>query len=140
VQDLHPEAELVLAGPTFMPPQRRLGALLLCTPRAYREDTPGQLRVLPAVARGGSAVWSMLRSGMDDAPERRIADLRLGVTLTAGTADAYAPGWWLRMLRASARQAAYARVLAAPGSHNNLFTHPEEVAAIVIGAAFAEQR
>jgi alpha-beta hydrolase superfamily lysophospholipase len=138
IQAEWPEAELVLAGPTFMPPQRRLGPLLMSTPRAYQDDSVRELRVLPAVGRGGLGVWSMLRSGMRDAPERRIADLRLGVTLTAGRRDAFAPGWWLQLLRASARQAAYARVVQAPGSHNNLFTHPDEVAAVILRAAIPE--
>lgn len=124
----------MLAGPTFMPPQRRLGPLVMGTPRAYREDSLRELRVLPALARGRVGVWRMLRSGMADEPERRIADLRLGVTLTAGRADAYAPRWWLNLLRASARRAAYATVVEAPGSHNNLFTHPGEVATIILGA------
>lgn len=138
VQGEWPEAEVVLAGPTFMPPQRRLGPLLMAAPRAYREDSLRELRVLPAAARGGLGVWSMLRSGMRDAPERRIADLRLGVTLTAGRTDAFAPEWWLQLLRASARRAAYVRVVQTPGSHNNLFTHPGEVGAVILRAAIPE--
>jgi pimeloyl-ACP methyl ester carboxylesterase len=135
LQGARPDAELVMAGPTFIPPHRRLGPLLLAAPRAYREDTFRELRVLPAVARGRLGVWSMLRSGMADAPERRIADLRLGVTLTAGRSDAFAPGWWLRMLAASARSAAYGVVAPAPGSHNNLFTHPAQLADIILESA-----
>jgi hypothetical protein len=88
--------------------------------------------VLTALGRGRLDVWSMLRSGMRDAPERRIAELRLGVTLTAGRSDAFAPPWWLRMLQASARQAAYARVVQTPGSHNNLFTHPREISDVLV--------
>jgi alpha-beta hydrolase superfamily lysophospholipase len=134
VQSQRPEAELVLAGPTFMPAHRRLGPLLRSTPRAYRDDSLRELRVLPAVARGRLGVWSILRSGMADAPERRIAQLRLGVTLTAGSSDAYATDSWLRLLGASAEHAAYASVVETPGSHNNLFTHPSELAAVVLGS------
>jgi pimeloyl-ACP methyl ester carboxylesterase len=133
VQSDRPDAELVLAGPTFMPAHRRLGPLLRSTPRAYREDSLRELRVLPAVARGRLRVWRILRSGMSDAPERRIARLRLGVTLTAGRADAFSPPPWLRMLRDSARLAAHAEVVEAPGSHNNLFTHPDDLADIILG-------
>lgn len=132
IQDVRPDAELVLAGPTFVPAQRSLGALLPTTPRAYREDSLRELRVLPAVARGRRRVWSLLRSGMRDEPERRIADLRLGVTLTAGTADSLAPAWWLEQLAASAGRAAYADVVLNPGSHNNLFTHPFELTATIL--------
>lgn len=134
IQQSLPHAALVLAGPTFMPPMRRPGPLVLTTPRAYREDSLRELRVLPALARGGTRVLGMLRSGMLDAPEQRIVRLRLGVTLTAGTADAFAPRWWLHLLRTSARHAAYARVVQTPGSHNNLFTHPEQVASVVVRA------
>lgn len=134
LQDARPDAALVMAGPTFIPPHRRLARLLLSTPRAYQEDSLRELRVLPAIVRGRLGVWSILRSGMLDSPEHRIADLRLGVTLTAGGSDAYAPGWWLQLLGASARNAAYASVIEAPGSHNNLFTHPGEVATIILGA------
>lgn len=132
VQSDRPDAELVLAGPTFMPAHRRLGPLLGSTPRAYREDSLRELRVLPAVARGRLRIWRILRSGMSDAPERRIAGLQLGVTLTAGRADAFAPPRWLSMLRDAAHRAPYARVVEAPGSHNNLFTHPEDLAAIIL--------
>lgn len=131
-QDERPDAELVLAGPTFAPPHRRLGPLLRSTPHAYREDTWRELRVLPALVRGRLDVWSMLRSGMRDAPERRIADLALGVTVTAGSEDAFAPSWWLGLLAASARRAAYAEVVTNPGSHNNLFTHPVELAETIL--------
>lgn len=140
IQEERPQAELVMAGPTFTPRHRRLGPLLVAAPRAYREDTLRELRVLPAVARGRLGVWKMLRSGMADAPERRIADLRLGVTLTAGESDAFAPGWWLRMLAASAGSAAYAVVARAPGSHNNLFTHPGELADLILGSAVSRAR
>lgn len=140
LQGERPDVELVMAGPTFIPPHRRLGPLLLATPRAYREDTFRELRVLPAVARGRLGVWHILRSGMADAPERRITDLRLGVTLTSGRSDAFAPGWWLRMLAASARSAAYAVVAPVPGSHNNLFTHPAELADVILGSAVSGAR
>lgn len=132
IQRDRPGAELVMAGPTFMPPHRRLAPLLMATPLAYRQDSLRELRVAPAVVRGRRNVWRLLRSGMADTPERRIADLRLGVTLTAGASDTYAPQWWLRMLAASARRAAYAVVVPAPGSHNNLFTHPCELAEIIL--------
>lgn len=134
LQDERPHAALVMAGPTFIPPHRRLPSLLRSTPRAYREDSLRELRVLPAIGRGRLGVWSMLRSGMRDAPEQRIADLRLGVTLMAGRSDAFAPLWWLQLLGTSAGRAAYARVVQTPGSHNNLFTHPRQIRDVVVTA------
>lgn len=135
LQSERPDAELVLAGPTFTPPHRRLGNLLRSAPLAYREDSLRELRVLPALARGHLDVWSMLRSGMRDKPETRITELGLGVTLTAGGADSLAPSWWLSLLAASASSAAYVWVHETPGSHNNLFTHPAELADTILGSA-----
>lgn len=134
LQDERPHAALVMAGPTFIPPHRRLPSLLRSTPRAYRDDSLRELKVLPAIGRGRLGVWSMLRSGMRDAPEHRIAELRLGVTLTAGRSDAFAPRWWLELLGASASRAAYARVVQTAGSHNNLFTHPLHIRDVVVTA------
>jgi pimeloyl-ACP methyl ester carboxylesterase len=70
---------------------------------------------------------------MRDAPERRLAQLRVPLVLTAGEADTFAPERWLQSLAASAGTAATTvRVL--PGSHNNPFTHPVELGALVMEA------
>ena len=128
------DVALVLAGPTFAPPQRRLAGLLGATALAYRKDSPRELCVLPQLARGAGDVARLLRSGLRDQPERRLARLRLPLAVTAGHHDAYGPVEWLRDLVAAARQAPHASWVQVPGSHNNVFTHPDAVAQVVIEA------
>lgn len=128
------DVALVMAGPTFTPDQRRLVRLAAAVPRAYRHDRPDE--VDPAeLYRGRTGIVAMLHSGLHDAIEQRIPDLRLPLTLTAGVDDAFAPVDWLDLLARSARQAPSVRTSLLNGSHNNLFTHPEEVAELVVLAA-----
>lgn len=131
VQDRHPDLRLVLAGPTFAPPQRRIRRLAWATLHAYRDDTLSQLR-LREVLRGWWGVPSILFSGLADAPEKRITALRIPLTLTSGEHDAFAPAAWLHRLSTCAAASGRVRVTTEPGSHNNLFTHPEHVADVVL--------
>ena len=131
LQDTIPELALVMAGPTFRPEHRRLARLALAALTAYRKDSPAELVVLTTVVRHASGVWSLLRSGMRDVPERRIRHLRVPLTLTAGEADALAPVAWLMHLAACAGTAETPTVRVLPGSHDNPFTHPDELAALV---------
>lgn len=125
---------VVLAGTTFAPEQRRLARLALATPLAYRDDRPDELD--PAeLWRGRAGVLAMLGSGLRDAPETRIARLRAPVTVTAGAHDAFAPVGWLDRLALAATAASSVRTSMLGGSHNNLFTHPDEVADLVLRAA-----
>lgn len=125
---------LVLAGPTFCPEQRRLSGLALATPLAYRDDRPTEID--PAEAwRGRAGIVAILGSGLRDAPEERVAHLRAPVTVASGVHDAYAPFDWLDRLATSAGNAPRVRTARLGGSHNNLFTHPEEVADLVALAA-----
>lgn len=125
---------LVLAGPTFCPQQRRLTGLALATPLAYRDDRPAE--VDPAEAwRGRVGMLGILGSGLRDVPEERITRLRAPLTVTSGEHDAYAPFDWLDRLATAARNAAGVRTARLGGSHNNLFTHPREVADLVTLAA-----
>jgi pimeloyl-ACP methyl ester carboxylesterase len=125
---------VVLAGPTFAPRQRRLSGLALATPFAYRDDSPAELN--PAeLCRGRAGILTMLHSGLRDTPERRIAGLPVPVTLTAGAHDSFAPVEWLDRLGRAARLAPSVRTSVLHGSHNNLFTHPDEVAELVALAA-----
>ncbi|MEW1955814.1 alpha/beta hydrolase family protein [Terrabacter sp. NPDC080008] len=125
---------LVMAGPTFCPPQRRLTGLALATTLAYRRDRPDELD--PAETwRGRAGILAILGSGLRDAPDERIAHLKVPVTLTSGVDDAYAPFEWLDRLAASAVKAPRTRTARLGGSHNNLFTHPEQVADLVVLAA-----
>ncbi|MFM6850710.1 MAG: alpha/beta fold hydrolase [Terrabacter sp.] len=125
---------LVLAGPTFAPEQRRLLRLARAAPFAYRHDPPSELNP-PELYRGRTAIVTMLHSGLRDAPEKRIAHLPLPVTVTAGAHDAFAPVEWLDLLARSARRAPTVRTSVLSGSHNNLFTHPDELADLVVLAA-----
>ena len=125
---------VVLAGPTFAPPQRRLAQLARTVPFAYRHDRPNELN--PAeLYRGRAGIVTMLHSGLRDAPEERIAHLPVPVTLTSGVHDSFAPVEWLDLLARSARSAPRVRTSKLGGSHNNLFTHPDEVADLVALAA-----
>ena len=128
------DVSLVLAGTTFAPTQRRLTGLALATPPAYRDDRPDQID--PAEAfRGRTGMVTILQSGLRDSPEKRIAHLRVPVTVTAGVHDAFAPVTWLDQLASSADSAPSVRTSLLGGSHNNLFTHPAEMAELVVLAA-----
>lgn len=131
VQQEREDVSLVLAGPTFRPEHRRLPRLLSATPSAYRDDRLGELVVVPDAARGHLGVLSVLRSGMRDAPEERLAGLRTPLTLTAGEHDAFAPLPWLATLAGAAVLSPKVRTVVAPGSHNNLYTHPLEVSRVI---------
>ncbi len=125
-----PFLSLVLAGTTFAPRQRGLIGLATATPSAYRHDRPDELDPAQLV-RGGSAIVAILRSGLRDAPEDRIRHLRVPVTITAGIHDSFNPVEWLDLLATSAVLAPTVRTSLLGGSHNNLFTHPDEVADLV---------
>jgi pimeloyl-ACP methyl ester carboxylesterase len=135
IQDARPDLALVLAGPTFLPRQRRLLPLAAATVTAYRRDSLRELVVAPSLARGRTDVVRVLRSGMRDAPDERIRGLRIPLTLTAGEADSFAPGWWLTRLAEAAVAVPRVVVDVLPGSHNNLFTHPHLVADTFFRAA-----
>ncbi|GAA2156110.1 alpha/beta hydrolase family protein [Humibacillus xanthopallidus] len=125
---------LVMAGPTFAPTRRHVVPLAAVTPFAYRDDGPRE--VDPAeIGHGRLGIAQMLHSGMRDAPERRIAALRAPLTVTSGVHDAFAPAAWLDTLATSAVSAARTRTSLLGGSHNNLFTHPDELADLVCLAA-----
>ena len=135
VQEVRPDLALVLAGPTFVPRQRRFLPLAAATLTAYRRDSLRELVIAPSVARGRLGVVNILRSGMRDAPEARVRRLVLPLTLTAGEADSYAPRWWLDRLAAAAALTPHVEVSTLPGSHNNVFTEPDQVAELVVRAA-----
>lgn len=137
LQDDRPNTALVMAGPTFAPSQRKLSDFLRVTPLAYRRDSWRELCVVPQLARGRSDVAAVLRSGLRDRPECRVARLRLPLVVTAGRHDAYGRPGWLRDLAQAATQASHASWVLTPGSHNNLFTHGAEIADVVMEALAA---
>ena len=128
------ELSLVMAGPTFAPPQRRLVPLAAAVPFAYRDDGPRELDA-GEVGRGRMGIVEMLHSGMRDTPERRIRALSAPLTVTSGVHDAFAPASWTDALARAAVSAAATRTSLLGGSHNNLFTHPDELADLVCLAA-----
>ena len=133
LQETHARLGLVMAGPTFTPRQRRLGPHPAPTLTAYRRDSPAELMVVPTAVRELRGVWSVLRTGMQDTPDARLRRLRVPLILTAGEADTYAPREWLdRLALAAGSTNVGVRLL--PGSHNNPYTHPEELAEVVLEA------
>jgi surfactin synthase thioesterase subunit len=132
VQDRRPQVALVMAGPTFTPAQRRLHRLLPAALAAYRKDTPKELVVLKDLARVRTDVVRVVRSGLRHHLEHRMPVLRVPVTVTAGEADSFAPAPWLDRLAQVAGGPSRVEVL--PGSHNNVFPHAAEVAALVVSA------
>jgi pimeloyl-ACP methyl ester carboxylesterase len=125
---------LVMAGPTFAPRQRRLVTLAAVTPFAYRDDGPRELDPVE-IRNGRMGIALMLQSGMRDAPELRIGGLHAPLTVTSGFHDSYTPTAWLDTLATSAVAAASTRTSLLGGSHNNLFTHPDQIADLVTLAA-----
>lgn len=122
---------LVMAGPTFRPEHRRAMRLVASTPLAYRRDRLAEIHVRE-VLRARGDLMRMVLSGLRDAPESRVAGLTAPLTVTAGVADAYAPAAWLDLLASSAVRAPGTRTSLLGGSHNNLYTHPHEVAGLVL--------
>ena len=123
------DVSLVLAGLTFQPSQRTRRGLLRGAATAYRQDSAGELVVLRNLARVRGDVVRIVQSGQRDRPEERVRSLLVPLVLTAGEADSFAPREWMDEVAAAA--GGPSRVAVLPGSHNNLFTHPEEFAAVV---------
>ncbi len=134
VQRCRPDSALVLCGPTFHPAQRRLLPLTIATSTAYRHDSPKEAVVVPDLLRGNVGVARIIRSGMRDRPEERITGLELPVLLTAGRYDSYAPASWLETLAACASSSPRVSTAVLDGSHNNLYTHGEALAGVVLDA------
>ena len=134
LQHDRPDLSLVLAGLTFRPEHRSWPGLLRGAATAYRKDSPAELVVAKNIATVRTDVFRMVESGRHDRPEERVRDLEVPLVLTAGEADSFAPQQWMADVAAAAGSPS-ARVEVLPGSHNNLFTHPEEVADVVSAAA-----
>ncbi len=129
LQHDHPDVSVVLAGLTFRPEQRSWPGMLRAAATAYRKDSPGELAVVKNIARVRTDLIRLIESARRDAPEQRVRALRLSLVLTAGEADSFAPRGWMKQVAAAS--GGPARVTVLPGSHNNLFTHPDEVATLV---------
>lgn len=135
-QERHLKLSLVMAGPTFTPPQRRWPRLARAAVTAYRDDTVRQIRP-SEVARGWWGVPSIVLSGLADAPDERVGRLRMPLSLTAGVHDSFAPTAWLEQLAARATASPRVRVSTQPGSHNNPYTHPHHIADVVFDSLSA---
>ncbi|MDV3220867.1 alpha/beta hydrolase [Intrasporangium sp.] len=122
---------LVLAGPTFRPEHRRVLRLIAATPFAYRDDRLAEIDIME-VLRARSDLVRLVASGLRDVPEDRVAGLFAPLSVMAGEHDSYAPPGWLSLLAASAVGSAVVRTSIIGGSHNNLYTHPDEVADVAL--------
>ena len=132
VQDEMTLEALVLAGPTFVPAQRRVLRLAAAATTAYGHDSPGQLLVLRDLRRGHRHIAHLIRNGMQDTPEESLRRLRAPLLLTAGRHDSFAPRGWLAALAAQAVGSPWpARVVRLPGSHNTPYTHATVLAALL---------
>jgi surfactin synthase thioesterase subunit len=136
LQHDRPDVSLVLAGLTFQPAQRSWPGILRGAATAYRKDPPSELVVAKNVAHVRTDILSMIESGRRDRPEERVRALEVPLTLTAGESDSFAPQAWMDQVAEASGGPAQVSVL--PGSHNNLFTHPAEVTAVV--ASMVESR
>lgn len=123
------DVSVVLAGLTFQPSQRSRRGLLRGAATAYGRDSVRELVGLKNLARVKGDVVRIVQSGQRDRPEERIRSLGVPLVLTAGEADSFAPREWMDDVAAAA--GGPSRVVVLPGSHNNLFTHPEQFAAVV---------
>jgi pimeloyl-ACP methyl ester carboxylesterase len=123
------DLSVVLAGLTFRPEQRSWPGILGGAATAYRKDPPSELVVAKNIARVRTDLLSIIESGRHDRPEERVRGLQVPTVLTAGEADSFAPQAWMERVAVASGGPAQVSVL--PGSHNNLFTHPAEVAAVV---------
>jgi pimeloyl-ACP methyl ester carboxylesterase len=132
LQDLRSGLALVLAGPTFAPAERRWSRLLAHTLPAYRHDAPWQLDPRELLRAGPADLVALVRSGLRDQPERRIRNLRVPVTVTAGHHDTYAPTSWLDLLASSAVLSPRASSVVLGGSHNNPWTHSAVLAHVAL--------
>lgn len=132
VQDSLSGLGLVMAGPTFQPDQRPLRGLLPAALTAYSRDTPKELVVVRDVVKVRTDLVRIVQSARRHRVEERVAGLRVPLTVTAGEADSFASPAWLDAL--AARAGSTGRAVVLPGSHNNLFTHPEAFASVVAQA------
>jgi pimeloyl-ACP methyl ester carboxylesterase len=130
LQDTRASLSVLLAGLTFQPAHRSVSGLLRAAATAYRRDSPRELVTLKNLVSVRGDLVRLVDSARRDSPELRIAGLRAPLMLTAGEADTFAPEQWMRQV-AAASENPLARVTTLPGSHNNLWTHPEEFAALV---------
>lgn len=123
---------VVLAGPTFPPATRRWPSLLGSVARTLPHEALAEVRAtFPDYLRGRSRVLTLLRSALDDEPERLVGELTCPVVVMRGERDAVSPAAWCGRL---AREAARGQVLAVPGAHNFTFTAPGAASVALRGA------
>ena len=87
--------------------------------------------MLPEVLRARLRLLTLVRSAISDRPERAVPWLSVPLVLTAGRSDAFAPQWWLEVLACGATRSPDVTVERLGGSHNNPYTHGDELAGLV---------
>jgi pimeloyl-ACP methyl ester carboxylesterase len=121
---------LVLAGPTFPPPLRRLGRLSAAMLRDLVHESPAAVPgTIPYYLRAGPRrVLRMIRSAQRDEPERRMPLLRCPVLVVRGRHDTLSPEPWARSLAAAAPHGSFAT---APGAHTFPARHGGATSALI---------
>ncbi|UQX88678.1 alpha/beta hydrolase [Jatrophihabitans telluris] len=116
-------AGLVLAGPTFDPDCRRVGALLRRTAATLIHEMPSEaLAVTPSYVRSGIVgLLRFLRDGLGDRPEDAVGSVPVPLFVMTGQRDGFAPPQWAQLL--ARRASSDVRIL--PGAHNFCFPHPD---------------
>ena len=84
--------------------------------------------MLPEVLRARLRLLTLVRSAIGDRPERSVPRLSVPLVLTAGRSDAFAPQWWLEVLACGATRSPAVTLERLGGSHNNPYTHADELA------------
>ncbi|HET9647145.1 MAG TPA: diacylglycerol kinase family protein [Microlunatus sp.] len=117
-------AGVVIAGPTFDPPARKLPVLLERLPAALRREPFGEIGVVAPsyLASGGVHFVSFLRTALADRPEDIITKLAMPVLVLTGQHDGLAPPLWAQHLA----DLASASCIVLPGSHNAPYPYPAE--------------
>jgi pimeloyl-ACP methyl ester carboxylesterase len=117
-------AGIVLAGPTFDPPARRIATLLRRAASTVVHERPGELpAVLPSYLHsGGYGVLGMLFDALRDRPEDRVGRLEVPVLTVTGERDGFAPPAWADHLATLAA----GRCVVLPGAHNACFPFPTQ--------------
>lgn len=116
-------AGIVLASPTFDPPARALGTLLVRALSTLPRETAGAVAAaLPSYLRsGGLPLLRFVRSALADRPEELLPRLGVPVLVVTGQHDGFAPPAWARHLAGLAGSTGH--VL--PGAHTCQFPYAQ---------------
>jgi pimeloyl-ACP methyl ester carboxylesterase len=114
-------AGLVMASPVFDPDTRSVPALLRQVLRTLRHEALAEVAaVLPScLASGLLPMWRLLRSALNEDPDKLAQNVTVPTAVMTGRQDAVAPTDFARQLAVSS-EAVY---VTHPGGHNAWFLH-----------------